>query len=90
MLRMSLEEPERTSGAAAAFRFENALGRGRKLQQHLSGPYRTADQLAPAIGAALLKTRFRAIRAECAFEGTNPRIGAVGRQVSAAALAIRP
>jgi hypothetical protein len=70
---------------AATLRSVDAKSRGRmadELAGRADGP---VDQLAGAIGAKAAE-RSRAVHAERALEGTDPRVGRVRRQIPIAAL----
>src|SRR3712207_4707539 len=56
----------------------------------MGGAGRPRLQLAAAIGAGAAERPVHAGRAEGAFERADPRVGAVRRQIGAAALAVRP
>jgi hypothetical protein len=64
-----------------------AGGRGRVLCQRIADPRGTIEQLAAAIGTALVE-RVGAIGAEGVLQRTDKRAALVSRQINAAAFAI--
>ncbi len=64
------------------------FGAGGEAGESRGRPDRAADQFAAAVGADAGEPGLRAVGAEGAFEGADPRLRAVGRQVAVAAFAI--
>src|ERR1700722_13387460 len=73
----------------AAFRLERPLRRRRIFRKHLCGPRRTLDKVSTAIGTHAVELGVRAVATERAFERTDHRVAAVGRQITIAAFATR-
>src|SRR5919109_5170956 len=73
---------------SAALGLEDALGGSRVLEQLLDGTARTAHELAAAVGTPAAQGLAGAGGAERAFEGADPGVGGVAREIPVAALAV--
>jgi hypothetical protein len=73
----------------AAVLVKNAISGCRIFFELVGRTSRTGKQFAAAVRADALEHLIRAIAAERAFEGTDPRIRGIGRQVFVAAFASR-
>src|SRR5258708_7350565 len=78
----------RGSGGAGLVGLGHPLGRRRILGQHRGRPDRPCDEVAAAVGTGPHEPLLSTVLAECAFEGADPRLDRVGRQVAIAAFAV--
>ena len=72
----------------ATLRLDDAICRSGMARQSVHRPDRPPYQLAAAIGTSPFEHTFRAIAAKRAFEGADPGVRRVGRQIPVAAFAI--